>query len=106
MLVCGNTTMKWAGCNPVDALMVNRYYVGLIKSFGDALMKLAADVNNDGKINPIDALTINRRYVGLIKKFSIPDWLFESPTVIVTDSSVLQKIKAICAGDVNGSYPH
>ena len=64
-----------------------------------------ADVNYDSKINPSDALTINWRYVGLIKKFSIPDWLFESHTVIVNDVSVLQDIKTICAGDVNASYP-
>jgi hypothetical protein len=104
-LLGGKTAMKWGGCNPVDALTVNRYYVGLIKTFGNAIRKTIADVNIDGKINPSDALTINWRYVGLIKKFSIPDWLYETHTVIVNDVSVLQDIKAICAGDVNCSYP-
>jgi hypothetical protein len=104
-LLGGKTDMKWGGCNPVDALTVNRYYVGLIKTFGDAIRKAIADVNNDGKINPSDALTINWRYVGLIKKFSIPDWLYESHTVMINDVSILQDIRAICAGDVNGSYP-
>ena len=52
--------MKFGGCNSLDALIVNRYYVGLTKSFGDPLMKLAADVNNDTKINTIDALLINK----------------------------------------------
>jgi hypothetical protein len=104
-LAGGKTAMKWGGCNPVDALTVNRYYVGLIKTFGDELRKTAADINNDGKINPSDALTINWRYVGLIKNFSIPDWLYDSHSVLVSDVSVLQDIKVICAGDVNGSYP-
>ena len=105
-LVCGKTTMKWGGCSPADALQVNRYFVGLTKTIGDALRAKAADVNNIGKVTPPDALSINKRFVGLIKKFNIPDWLYESPTIIVNDANVTQNIKAICSGDVNVSYPN
>ena len=103
-LVCGKTPMKWGGANPLDALTVNRYFINLITAFGDAHKKTAADINNDGKINPTDALTINRRYVGLISKFGIPDWLFDSPTIVINNASLEGFPKAICAGDVDGSY--
>jgi ligand-binding sensor domain-containing protein len=106
-LVCGKTGMKWGGCNPVDALTENRYFVGLIKTFGgnNELRKIAADVNNDGNINPQDALMILKRFLNIIKHFSISDWIFDTPTVTVNNASVNQDITAICAGDVNGSYP-
>jgi hypothetical protein len=104
-LVCGKTIMKWGGSNPVDALTVNKYYVGLIMTFGDELRKTAADVKNDGNVNPIDALMINRRFLNFIKHYVISDWLYESLSVTVNDASISQDIKAISAGDVNGSYP-
>jgi hypothetical protein len=104
-LVGGKTTLKWGGVNPIDALNINRYFVHLLTTFGgnNTLRKKAADVNNDGKINPLDALMINRRFVALIKKFNVSDWLYETPSVTVSDSSIYQALKAICAGDVNGS---
>ena len=101
-LVC-TTTMAWGGGNPLDALFINRYYIGTY-NFTDALKMLAADVDNNGKINPLDALTINRRYIGVINKFISPDWLFESKTIIVSYANVRQDIKSICSGDVDGSY--
>ena len=97
------TTLNWSGVNPLDALLINRYYIQ-IYSFVDNMRMTAADVNNDKKYNPLDALFINRRYVGMISKFTIPDWLFSKPTVTISDSSVNQDIIGICAGDVNGSY--
>jgi hypothetical protein len=106
-LVFGKTSMRRGGVNPVDALTVNKYYVGMITSFGgdNALRKITANVNNDTYINPLDALMINRRFLNFIKHFDIPDWLYDSPEVTVNNASVLQDIRVICAGDVNGSYP-
>ena len=101
-LTC-TSTIGWGGSNPTDALIVNRYYIGKQK-ITDPLWLKAADVNEDGKINPLDALIINRRYIGVILSFKLNDWLFENPTVIIDGNSVVQDIKAECAGDVNGSY--
>ena len=36
------TKLPWAGVNPVDALLINRYYIKSY-TFGDNLMKSAAD---------------------------------------------------------------
>lgn len=98
------TSKAWGGSNPTDALLINRSFIGSY-TITSLLRKQAADVNNDTKINPIDALIINKRYIGSIKHFSIPDWLFEKITITVNGAVVYRNIKAICAGDVNGSYP-
>jgi hypothetical protein len=93
----------WGGGNPVDALLINKYFIGLY-NFTGILRQKAADVTNDGRINPADALQINRRFVGLINHYSLNDWLFEVPVINANGSDILQDIKAICAGDVDGSY--
>jgi hypothetical protein len=101
-------TLDWGGSNPVDALYTNRTYLGTY-TFTNPLKELAADVNNNKTINPVDALMINKRYIGTISKFTIADWLFDPDvigTVIVNGSNIDNiVIKAICAGDVDGSYP-
>ncbi|MBP7497607.1 MAG: immunoglobulin domain-containing protein [Bacteroidales bacterium] len=96
-------TMKWSGCNPVDALYINRHFLGLYK-IPAGLLQSAADVKKDNKINPLDALFINRRFIGLLPKFDIKDWLYEQ-NIISVNSDTTYNIKAICAGDVNASYP-
>ena len=95
---------QWGGVTPVDALAINRFFVKLVKSFGDALKKTAADVNGDGNINPSDALTINRRFVKLIKSFPAGDWISDTNGITVYGSNLSTNIKIICTGDVNGSY--
>jgi hypothetical protein len=87
----------------LDALLVNRHYVGTYL-FGDALKTQAADVDLSEKINPADALAINRRYVGLINRFRAPDWIFEIPEISVGGNDINLDIKSICSGDVDGTY--
>ena len=69
-ILSANTTKAWGGGNPLDALKINRYFIGSIKTFGDALKNTAADVNDDGEINPLDALLVNRRFIGIVKTFT------------------------------------
>ena len=95
------TSLAWGGCTSADALLVTRYFVGLIKSLGNPLINKAADVNNDGKITSSDALLITKRFVKLIKSFKIPDWLFDNVQFTVSDQDVIINFHAICAGDVN-----
>ncbi len=105
----GSTNKNWSGSNPVDALLVNRNYIGRYP-ITDPLKKLAADVNNDGKISPTDALNINRRYIGVVTNFvdknkvTLPDWLFSNPFLNIETDNITKNILAICTGDVNASY--
>ena len=96
-------TKAWGGGNPVDALMVNRYYIKAY-NFQDDLLKQAADVNADGKINPVDALLINRRYIKAINSFVAGNWIYGIDSINVVDSNRVYNFKAVCVGDVNGSY--
>jgi hypothetical protein len=96
-------TKNWGGGRPDDALLANKCFIGIYTP-KDNLTKLAANVDNKGGITPTDALFINRRFVLLITKFSIPDWIYETPTVTVAGANALQNIKVVCAGDINTSY--
>ncbi|MBP7496703.1 MAG: T9SS type A sorting domain-containing protein [Bacteroidales bacterium] len=99
------TKKSFKGSDPLDALIINRYYLGKY-SFANNFRILAADVTNDKKVNPLDALMINRRYIGLVSKFKVSDWLFENMGEIVLDNKNIEfNQRAICSGDVNGSYP-
>ena len=93
---------KWGGADPLDALMVNRNYINLYE-FNDSLLAQAADVNLDNQINSLDALLINRRFIELINSFKSGDWLFDANIVNIRKSTILN-FKAICTGDVNGSF--
>ena len=90
-------------CNPVDALLVNRNYIKAY-TFKDNLEKQAADVNGDNKINPVDALLINRKYIKAISKFSAGDWIIEKDPVSIFNQNIIQNIKCICVGDVQGAF--
>jgi hypothetical protein len=98
-----STMISWGGSDPLDALLVNKYFIGLF-SFQNFLRQLASDVSFDSKVNPIDALMINKRFVNAISCFKSPDWLFESNQVSVIGKDVTFDIKAVCYGDVNASY--
>lgn len=49
--------------NVLDAILINRYTIGLYNINGTYLT--AADVNRDGKVNVLDAIIINRYTIGL-----------------------------------------
>ena len=59
------TNIPWGGVDPLDALLINRYFIQL-SVFKDLMMQTAADVNIDLRINPLDALLVNRRFVQII----------------------------------------
>ena len=95
-------TNSWGGVNATDALKTARVFASL-DTFND-LQKKAGDVNNDGSINSTDALLIARRFTGLVTTFTIPDWVYDSPTsIIISNQNVTLDINALASGDVDGS---
>lgn len=92
----------WGGVNSTDALLIRRY-LSAITSF-DALQLKAADVNKSGGVNSTDALMIRRRLASIDTSFSAGNWVFENPTIVVTDSNATMDMRGLCTGDVNGSY--
>lgn len=101
------------GINSVDGLIV-------LLAFSQQPVLLtglnltAADVNGSGGFpNATDALTIIRWFVGQITSFSPPyvpspggsPWVSESFVLTVAPGQVLiQNIRVLCRGDVNGSH--
>ncbi|PIW69673.1 MAG: hypothetical protein COW08_05940, partial [Ignavibacteriales bacterium CG12_big_fil_rev_8_21_14_0_65_30_8] len=95
-------TNSWGGVNATDALKTARVFASL-DTFND-LQKKAGDVNNDGSINSTDALLIARRFTGLVTTFTIPDWVYDSPTsIIISNQNVTLDINSLASGDVDGS---
>lgn len=92
---------EWAGVNSTDALNIRKYQVGLITIEG--LRLKAGDNNGNGSVNSTDALNIRKRLASLITSFSIPDWVFDTPSFTVNGADVIQNMKGLCTGDVNGS---
>ena len=96
------TNHAWGGVNSIDGLIIIKDFVGLDTLNG--LKDIVADINGDGYLNSIDALLILKRFVGQLNSFIVSDWEFEKPDILVNDNNILQDIKGLCAGDVNGSY--
>ena len=94
--------LPWGGVNSTDALLVRRATIGL--STLNKLQSNAADVNNSKTISSLDALNIRKRMVGVINSFQINDWVFTKDTLVLAQNDVVHNKKALCAGDVNGSF--
>ena len=70
----------------------------------NAVRLLAADVNVDGDINFTDVTALYERVVdGYSADFTAPDFVFETPTVIVNNAVVVQNILGLSAGNIYGS---
>lgn len=99
----GTTCSKaWGGVTNIDGVLAQRFALGLLPL--DALQQLAADVNKAGGVTNIDGVLIKRRAVGLITSWPAPDYVFETPNVIVTSGLGAADYKGLCSGDVNKSY--
>jgi hypothetical protein len=93
----------WGGVNAADALSILKHSAGL--SLLNGLHAYVADINLSNNINAIDALFTAKRYAGVITSFPLQDWIFSNLSVDVTDNSAYTLYpRALCGGDVNGSY--
>lgn len=91
------------GYAATDGLSVMKHFVGM--NFLTGLNLAAGDVDGSGYLNAADALDISKRFVGMIVAFPAGDWVFENPVISLTGcGSTTLNIKALCYGDVNGSF--
>ncbi len=98
-----SSAQSWGGGNAIDALFVMKHFVGLITL--PALRLKAVDTDVSNYANATDAMNIMKRFVGYLSSFVRSDWVFESPTVTIPNSTIITKnIIGICAGDADGSY--
>jgi hypothetical protein len=96
------SSINWGGVNATDALGVVRHYTNVIPISG--LRLKAADVNGSNSVNNSDALLITRRYSNLLSSFSVGNWVSENIAIQANGFPIVQNLKAICYGDINGTY--
>ncbi|MCX6273428.1 MAG: M14 family zinc carboxypeptidase, partial [Bacteroidetes bacterium] len=95
-------SLPFGGVNSVDALAILKHFVNL--SILTGIYRQAADVDNSGTVNSIDALMTQKRFVGLISSFPAGNWTFTRDTITLVNPLNTHNLKALCVGDVNGSY--
>jgi len=65
-----------------------------------------ADVNNSNTVSATDALQVNQRFSFLRSSFTAGDWAYSLNTLTVPNdpTPIVLSGRALCLGDVNGSY--
>jgi hypothetical protein len=101
-LLRASSANTWGGVNSTDGLLIQKHFVQELPLSGIFLR--AADVNASTYVNSTDAVISVRRFVGLITSFASGDWIFDSLTVVVSNSDITQNLSGLCYGDVNGSW--
>lgn len=96
-----STTIPFGGVNATDALAIKLHTIGTI-TLGP-LPLMAADVNASGNVNATDALYVIYRTINYISDFPAGDWVFDDQPLNIA-GPVVNNIKGLCYGDVNGSY--
>ena len=100
----GSSNKAWGGVNTTDALNARKHSIGQITLTG---MKLVAgDVNKSTTVTSTDGLYIRKRGAlsETVTQWTADNWLFENPTIVINGDNMIQNFKAICSGDVNGSF--
>ena len=97
-----NTSRTTGGVNATDALQANLHFANTQPLTG--LRLRAADVNASNSVNASDALVISRRYSNVISAFPAGDWVFDTATITTNGAAITRDFKAMCYGDVNGSF--
>ena len=98
----GSYNGTWGGNNATDALIVQ---LNVINSYPLPYLKdTVADVNGSRTKTALDALYIKLRTIGSINSYPAGDWKITDTTITLLGSAVAVNLKALCVGDVNGSF--
>jgi hypothetical protein len=97
-----STQKPWGGVNATDAFFVNQHFSGRAPLMG--LFHTAADVNLSSVVNATDALQILSRYAAQGYTFASSDWVFSDSSVTLQNDTMAVHLRALTAGDANGSY--
>ncbi|MBU6332645.1 MAG: T9SS type A sorting domain-containing protein, partial [Bacteroidetes bacterium] len=97
------TTQKpWGGVNATDAHAALMHYTNRIPLQG--MFFRATDVNVSTVVNATDGLQILNRFANPNYPLVIPNWIFTDTNVVLTSDSIQLHLRALTAGDANGSY--
>ncbi len=98
------TNKPWGGVNSVDALNITRHF-SVVQPLSGLRLRVA-DVNNSNSVSATDALQVNQRFSFLRASFTSGDWAYSLTTLTVPNdpTPIVLSGRALCFGDVNGSY--
>jgi hypothetical protein len=97
-----STQKPWGGVNATDAHAALMHYTNRIPLQG--MFFRAADVNVSSVVNATDGLQILNRFANPNYPFLLPNWIFTDTSVVLTSDSIQLHLRALSAGDANGSY--
>jgi len=100
--------------NVGDIINVQKYVAGVApNTIGPitptppwTLRQKAANVYRNDEINGGDIIVLQKRVAGVLPNpnYTAGDMTFENPAIIIDSAPVVQDLKGISTGDVNGSY--
>ncbi|MHC1706022.1 MAG: choice-of-anchor J domain-containing protein [Bacteroidales bacterium] len=95
--------VEWGGGNSVDALKILKHFTGVNVLSG--LNAIAGNPDGNNLVNATDALWVSRRFVQLVVSAAVGDLVTEKPVISVSGlAPFIVNIRALCTGDVDGSY--
>lgn len=98
------STTKNAGGFNVGDVSITRQRLANQITF-TAIQTKAADVNQSGSLNVADISVMRQKLANQNPaQWTIPNYVFENPTVQVDGGDVISNFKSLSAGDVNGSF--
>jgi hypothetical protein len=98
-----STTKPRGGLNILDVVLTRQKIAFLIQL--SPLQMKTADVNMNNIVNVLDVVYMRQKLAFLNPpQWTIPNYVFEVPIVNLCGNDATVNIKALCAGDVNGSY--
>jgi hypothetical protein len=94
----------WGGLNLQDVIATRQKIVNLITF--TPLQNKAADVNQTNTVNVQDPVVMRQKIANTpnLATWKIANFVFETPTITISGSNVVQNIKTLAGGDVNNSY--
>ena len=98
-----SVTKAKGGITTADGIITGRMAAGIGGPYS-AIQFLAGDVNASGGVTTVDAILVKRRAAALPSTWAAPDYVFETPSVIVNGADETLNYKSLCSGDINGSF--
>jgi hypothetical protein len=99
-----SSSKTWGGLNLQDVIVTRQKIANLVTF--NAIQSKAADVNVSSSVNLQDPIVMRQKIANVnpLPNWKIANYVFETPTVTVSGSNVVQNIKALAGGDANKSF--
>lgn len=103
-VIDASSAKTWGGLNLQDVIVTRQKIANLVTF--NAIQNKAADVNVSNTVNLQDPIVMRQKIAGItpLATWKIANYVFETPTVTVSGSNVVQNIKSLAGGDANRSW--